>query len=257
MRFRFTQQQIEFLRQQYPLLSLEDLTVSFNQHFDCRVTKPQIHRATKNHKIRCGRTTPAVLFIKLLTQEQEQFLREQYKSLSRHQVTAALNERFGLSLRTSQIVSYCKNHGIRCGRTGQFEPGLVPFNAGTKGLMKANRTSFAPGIVPHTYVPVGSTTVDTEGYHKIKVGDPNVWEYIHRRNWEAAHGPIPKTHVVVFIDGNRDNTALENLELVSRAELGVRNKFKVSSLPPELRPLGKTLAKVRLKTGEVRRSIAR
>ncbi len=253
MRSALTPQQLEFLRQQYPLLSLEDLTAAFNTEFGCSKTRDQIHWAVKNHKILRGNRKRIGFLCKLLTMEQDQFLREHYPHMPRKEVTAALNARFGLSLQPGQIGSYAKNHGIKSGRTGHFPKGNVPFNAGTKGFMSANRTSFAPGAMPHTYVPVGSTSVDGEGYHRTKVGDPNVWKYTHRMIWEEAHGPIPKTHAVVFVDGDKTNLRLDNLELITRGELSMRNKHQLSSAPQELRPLVKSLAKLRLTAGAARR----
>jgi hypothetical protein len=175
--------------------------------------------------------------------------------MSRDEVTQALNDRFGTSFTREQIISYTKNRGIKCGRTGRWGPGNVPFNAGKAGtgLCKPNAGSFQKGLTPHNYVPVGTVVTQGDGYKKIKVADPDQWEYIHRLTWEAAHGPIPDTHAITFIDGNPDNCALENLECIHRGELGVRNKFKVNSLPVELRPIARTVVKIRLKTGELKR----
>ena len=54
----------------------------------------------------------------------------------------------------------------------------------------------------------------------------------HHLIWEKAYGPIPKGHLVIFADGNRDNFSLENLILISRS------KFQ-SSRPSAVRvPLG-------------------
>jgi hypothetical protein len=38
-----------------------------------------------------------------------------------------------------------------------------------------------------------------------------------------VNGPIPPSHAIAFRDGDRSNCAIENLEMVSRAELARRN----------------------------------
>jgi hypothetical protein len=66
-----------------------------------------------------------------------------------------------------------------------------------------------------------------EGYRDIKITDLGRgaldWRGIHRLNWIAVHGAIPKTHFLRFRDGDRLNTLVENLELVTRAEHLRRN----------------------------------
>lgn len=124
------------------------------------------------------------------------------------------------------------------GRRSQFQPGLVPWNAGTKGLAgqheNSRATQFKPGSRPVTWVPVGSYRLDPDGYLQVKYSDEpgsptRRWMGVHRAVWEAASGPTPAGHVVVFKVG-RFSTRLEDitldaLELVSRAELMVRNSI--------------------------------
>jgi len=43
--------------------------------------------------------------------------------------------------------------------------------------------------------------------------------------WEAQNGPVPRGHIVVFKDGNRENLVLDNFELVTRQELMRRNSY--------------------------------
>jgi len=74
-----------------------------------------------------------------------------------------------------------------------------------------------------------------DGYLERKVTDdpsfvPNRrWVSVHRLVWEAAHGPVPQGHAVVFLPGRRTadlaSITLDGLELVSRAELMRRNSY--------------------------------
>ena len=49
------------------------------------------------------------------------------------------------------------------------------------------------------------------------------WRAVHILLWEAAHGPLPKGHAIVFKDGDKRHIELDNLQLVTRAELMSRN----------------------------------
>jgi hypothetical protein len=97
-------------------------------------------------------------------------------------------------------------------------------------------TQFKKGNHPHTWRPVGSFRFSKEGYLQQKVTDtgypPKDWRAVHNLIWEDAHGPIPPLHAVCFRDGDKSNIELENLELISRAELMRRNT--VHNLPKEL-----------------------
>lgn len=119
----------------------------------------------------------------------------------------------------------------------RFAKGHTPWNKGRKGLsLGGMATRFQKGNRPHTWRPVGSERW-AEGYLQRKVTDtgytPRDWRQVHVMLWEAEHGPVPQGHAVVFLDGDRRNIRLENLELVSRAELMRRNS--IHNLPPALK----------------------
>ncbi len=114
-----------------------------------------------------------------------------------------------------------------------------PFRAGGR----SEQTQFAQGAMPHNHVDVGTEVLATDGYMKIKVEEPNVWEWSHRRNWEAVNGPIPKGHALVFKDGNRLNCEVENLELLTRSQLMLRNT--IHRYPPELKGTIRQLGKLK------------
>lgn len=120
--------------------------------------------------------------------------------------------------------------GENVGKATRFQKGHVPANKGLR------RPGFSPGRMgegqfrkgekPKNWKPVGSERI-FGGYLQRKMTDtgypPRDWKFVHRLVWEAANGPIPSGHVVIFKDGNRSNVALPNLELVNRAELGRKN----------------------------------
>ena len=146
------------------------------------------------------------------------------------------NRHFGLALSVSAIEGTCARYGIRAGWNGCFQPGEHPWNIGLKGFNSGGRsaeTQFKPGNQPQTQVPIGTRVKEAkEGYWKIKLADspgPGLsrhgWAFEHRLLWEAAHGPQPPGTAIVFIDGDTDHLALENLACVTRAELAKLNQL--------------------------------
>lgn len=139
--------------------------------------------------------------------------------------------------------------GDRRGAASRFTKGHVPANKGLRG-----RKGWAPGrmaegqfkkgcrqgVAAKNWCPIGTIRTDAEGHTRIKVrearageaygfGNVKVWPLLNRYVWEQAHGPIPANHSVMFRDGNKANCAIENLELISRADLMKRNS--VHNLP--------------------------
>lgn len=54
------------------------------------------------------------------------------------------------------------------------------------------------------------------------------YKHAARYIWTQIHGEIAKGMNVAFIDGNNQNIAIENLELITNAEMAIRNGLKSS-----------------------------
>lgn len=139
----------------------------------------------------------------------------------------------------------------------RFTKGQVPLNKGrpqaewmpVESRRRCQRTQFKKGCmagaVQHNYVPVGTERVRGGLLCRKVTDDPSIypaarWQPVSRLVWEAAHGPIPPGHAVVFKAG-RATVELEAItadavELVSRAELMRRNSYH-TNYPPEVRQL--------------------
>ncbi|PTQ70388.1 HNH endonuclease signature motif containing protein [Pseudomonas sp. GV071] len=132
--------------------------------------------------------------------------------------------------------------GDSTGEAFRFKKGQQPWNAGMKGLQLGGRcqeTQFKPGKNPHNWNPIGHERVTKDGYLQRKMTDtkctPKDYRMVHHLVWEEANGPVPPGHAVVFIDRDKNNLELANLELVTRAELCRRNS--IHRYPPELKEL--------------------
>jgi len=119
---------------------------------------------------------------------------------------------------------------------GCRQPGEQPWNAGLKGWKAGGRsaeTRFRSGNQPDNRRPLGHERVTREGYLERKVSTTGVsrrdFRPVHHLVWEEAGREIPPGHVLVFVDGDKRNFDLENLRLLSRAELLGKNS--VHNLP--------------------------
>lgn len=113
----------------------------------------------------------------------------------------------------------------------RFPKGHVPANKGVKGVsypgMEA--TQFKKGQHPHTWKPIGTERLSKEGYLQRKMADTGCtrrdYVPVHHLIWKEAGQDIPKGFHLSFKDKNKANITLENLELVSYAEMMKRNSF--------------------------------
>jgi hypothetical protein len=92
------------------------------------------------------------------------------------------------------------------------------------------------GVAVRLYKPVGTERISKDGYLERKVNEDlplqRRWRAVHLVMWEAVNGPVPKSHAVVFINGDKRDVRLENLRLITRAELMKRNTLH--NYPPEV-----------------------
>lgn len=122
---------------------------------------------------------------------------------------------------------------------GRFQPGLVPWNKGTKGVMPRPTNGFEVGVMPHTWQPIGTERRDKDGHMLRKVSDTRIkkadWQMVKNIAWRKSFGEIPLGLFVICIDRNPDNIDPENLALVTRAQNMHRNSFRTNH--PELAQL--------------------
>lgn len=176
----------------------------------------------------------------------EDFLRE-HETIPRKELAELFNAKFKVNVSANGLSQKCWNLGLICPNNGRFKKGIVPANKGTKGLTGANKTSFRAGNIPPNAKKAGSISMrkDKNGstYMHIKISEPNKWQMLHVYIWETKHGKIPKGYCVIFKDKNTLNTRLDNLMLVSRAEL-VRLNQKYAYIDESLKETALQVIKI-------------
>lgn len=186
------------------------------------------------------------------TEEEKDFLRDNIKGRSYEELRLLFHERFGIELTKGQIKGFIARYGLTNGRDCKFQKGQVSHNKGKKGISYAGMeaTQFKKGNTPHNHRPVGSERINVDGYIEVKVAEPKKWKQKHVLVWEDANGSVPKGYAVIFLDGDRQNVAIDNLRLVSRGELAIVNKRGLLKKDAGLSETGILIAKVYLKCGK-------
>ena len=189
------------------------------------------------------------------TEEEKEYIREITPGRHYKEILELMNEKFDRPFRMEQIKGAIARYKLNTGFTGRFEKGNIPFNKGKKGECPkgCEKTWFKKGQTPINHKPVGSERIDRDGYILIKVAEPSVWKLKHRVIWEKYNGPIPKNYTVIFLDGNKSNTDINNLALVSRSELLIVNQKKLIKSDTELSKVGINIAKVQSKINKRKR----
>lgn len=161
------------------------------------------------------------------SEEEHEFLREFIPGHTYKEIVAAYNSKFTEPITVSRVKCYMSNHRITSGLTGRFKKGNVPANKGTHPptVGRMGETQFKKGHLPHNTKPIGYERISKDGYVEVKiamrrsdVGGHNNFKGKHILMWEKHNGPVPEGYIVTFKDGNKLNTDINNLALLSRAE---------------------------------------
>lgn len=116
----------------------------------------------------------------------------------------------------------------------RFRPGHTSWNKGMKGLdIGGKQTRFKPGTLNGRALdqvkPIGFERLSKEGYLQRKVNNDlpfnRRWKFVHVILWEEANGPVPAGHMLAFINGDRTDIRLDNLQLITRREMMQRNSY--------------------------------
>lgn len=258
----YNKRMVAWITEAYQAHSASEVARLFESEFGFKRTTSQIKAMINNRGITTTRKRGEALKgrLRLLTQEQHDFVREAYKRTTIANITKELNTKFNLSIKESQIRAYTRNHGMKSGRTGHFEEGHETWNSGMKGWQAGGRsvdTQFKPRSVNPDYrafnqVDVGTEVVDSYGYRKRKIAQPSTWEFCHVLLWREHFGDVPDGHIVRFLDNDKTNIAIENLHLVSRGANAVLNKQKkkLQEFEPDVRKAVVTVAELRARVSQ-------
>lgn len=182
MRKFYNDQMLAFLRDNAPLYSRQELTDRFNARFGTSCTKGAIAVACDRRGWGNGRFHKSSVF----PDEVRRFMEEHCRGNRAREMQQLLKEAFGREWSIKQISCYYRKHGLKS------------------------------GVAPR-HVPIGTLIFRTGEWYYEKIADgPDTnanWRSKHVLVWEEAHGPVPSGNMVIFLDGDRRNHALDNLAL--------------------------------------------
>ena len=178
------------------------------------------------------------------TDEEKEYLASIVKGSTYKEITEKMNDKFEYNFSEEQVKGMMYRNKLTTGTGGYFKKGSTPWNKGLKGYMGANKTSFKKGTIPPNQVPIGTESITKGGYIKVKVGEPNKWKLKQRYIYEQHYGEIPNNCNIIFADKNIRNFDINNLVLVSKAEMLILNNNKLIFEDEELTKVGVNIAKV-------------
>ena len=241
------------VRELYETYSSKEIAQILNERFPelPEFTAIKVSNFKKNHGLIPGRSIKPKGISKF-PEGLLQFMTENVKGRCTSELAQMVRERFGIDFTVQQARTYIRNHGLVSGYDSRFVKGTSPPNKGRKqeewlspeAIERTKRTRFQKGQMPCNHHEVGTVVVTTDGYKAVKVGEPNEWEYVHRRTWEEHNGPIPEGGIVIFLDGNPLNCDISNLQMITRAEHARLNQNHLRFKDPELTKTGITVAKI-------------
>lgn len=124
------------------------------------------------------------------------------------------------------------------GAKHRFQKGRIAENKGQKMSKelydKVRPTMFKKGHVPHNTKYDGYIINNKDNYKMIRVSDNN-YQLLHRKIWEDHNGPIPDGSIITFIDGNKENIDITNLQMITKGDNARRNNYH--RYPKELQSL--------------------
>lgn len=202
-----------------------------------------------------------------IPEEIRQYVREHAAGVYNKDLADQVNKKFGTNFNAVSMGSFKNRLGVKSGIDAtfikgvrrspgtEFKKGHVPINKGTKGMFPnaGGATRFKKGHRPHNFLPVGSERCNVDGYWEVKVADPKTWKLKHVIVWEAANGPVPKGHCVIFLDGDKNHISLDNLALISKATNARRNQIGLHGNSSELGKIAVATAELLTLVGKRRR----
>lgn len=256
MKKKYTEEHKEFFLSFVPGHTDKEVATEFSSRFGISITPSQVKSYKHNNHMQSGTSRGKPKGTNgLFPAEIREFVRENNYGKTAVQMQELVNRKFGRKYSLGQIKTLRSRMHLISGLTGRFEKGSVPFNKGKKGVCFAGceRTWFKKGHTPHNAVPVDTEVMTTDGYLKVKTGEPDVWQYKHIMEWKKHHGEIPAGCCISFKDGNPRNCAVENLMCITRAENAILNRQHLRSCSAELTESGLVLAKLKHKIREIQK----
>lgn len=212
-----TDEQKQYILDNWNSMTAEALRHSFNEKFGTsyKVTAFQYHTSKMGL-----RKMPMHHY----TEEEDAFLIDNSSKMSRQELTDKFNAEFGTNIDIHAIIARCLRLGANASSDGRFEAGKSPWErckAGKEFWIQRHKDSaqynpgcFKKGMISHNSRPVGTEQLRSDGKIYIKVDNGNRWKSKSVVAWEKVHGEILDGYHVMSVNGNTNESDVNNLRLI-------------------------------------------
>ena len=188
--------------------------------------------------------------------EEIEYLKEIVKGRTCKEIAKLINDKFKTNYNDKDIYNAKRRYKLKSGVDCTYKKGNKAHNKGKKwndympkrSQENSKKTQFKKGYKPHNWLPVGSEWINEKGYVYIKIKEPNDWQLKHRYIYEQHYGKIPKGYCVIFLDTNKKNFKLNNLQLVKIKEKLMMKNHHFLSLNKNVTKTGLVTVKLIIKT---------
>lgn len=220
----FNEEEEKYLKENLKGSWARDLAIEFNKKFNRNITTKQLSYWRENHKLKSNVydawNEDEIEFLKTIIKENEYF-----------KVIELFKEKFNKDITKNQIIVFKRKYNIRCNNNGRYKKGNIPYKIKPIGT---ETTVYEKGVKT-TYIKV----------------DKNKWKRKQVYIWEQHYGKKPESDVIVFLDGNRDNFDINNLEKITRHESNIMAGNKAYFKDKELNKTSIEIAKLMSKAGDM------
>lgn len=185
-RHNYTEEEIEWLKENVYGIRHKELAKRFNEHFGTNLTTRKIKRALELRHIQNGLNQSD------LTKEMKQFVFDNYKGISNQELADRVNKEFGTNFGATKFADFKCNNNLQSGYRFEVE-----------NLRKKKHLE---------------ETIRQDGYVYIKVN--NKWYAKQKYVYEQHYGKLKKGDVLIFNDGDKTNCNIDNLIKVNKNILG-------------------------------------
>lgn len=189
---------------------------------------------------------------KLFTKKEDAFIKQNYLNMTMSAIARKLKRsKFGVRHRLQILgISIPAEVLKERSKIGLYRKGAIPMNKGKKqseymsaeAIENSKSFRFKKGNIPHN--SIGKKDGDIVVRHQNKkINNPKPYKYIrlalgkwyplHQKIWQDENGKVPEGMCIWFKDGDTLNCTIDNLELITRAEIMSRNT--ISQYPEELK----------------------
>ncbi len=235
---KYTPEMIEWLKDHYNTIKMDDLTALFNTTFNVDFTKSALwHKINRIIEGGIVRDEHKMISRTKWTKEMIEWLKEHFEDDSYNRLAIKMNKTFNVKITGSSL-----EHKIA-------RLGLKKSEEAIKRISLPNKYSFKKGHIPATLKQIGQESLRNNGYTWIKTNSG--MRHKARVVYEQHHGPIPKGCKVIFADGDKSNFDIDNLLLVTTGEHCVlnTNKLRVNGFG-EATKSGLLIAKIMIRRGQ-------